>query len=188
MRYALLLQSFLIIALLKMLGFASSVHAGGYFVFYPYDGTINNFSNPTAVAIRYNYDGATPLKASLIKFFDGPSAKEIERAGGMTPFRCRDSEKNIYVECGSSKVFKSVYLENGTAYIELLGAPGAPTSAFWNSFIIPFRLTVTQFPNVSDFKWVVMGREYFGGLDLCTETCFVFPKSRSELDELIEGN
>ena len=81
-----------------------------YMVYHAYDGTVANFKNATAIAIKYDYDGKAPLNEALKKFFDGPTVFETEETGAKKSFRCISHELNddsIY-NCGASDIFKSV--------------------------------------------------------------------------------
>ena len=163
--------------------------AADVLVFYGYPGTVNNFENPTSIAIEYEYDGATPLNEALVRFFNGPSAAETNLTVATQVIECATSnvdDSPIY-QCGADEIFSSVNLVNGTAFIELNGVPSAPTSGQWIAFLTPLRLTVSQFPDVSDFKFIVMGQEVTG-LDWgfgCTSVCFRFPETTNELDEML---
>ncbi|MFL2767097.1 MAG: hypothetical protein ACJ0DF_13590 [Paracoccaceae bacterium] len=59
---------FILVLLFSFL--VTPLYAGSYLVFYSYDGTVN-LGRDTAIAIRYEYDGPSPLKEALTKFFDG---------------------------------------------------------------------------------------------------------------------
>ena len=114
------------------------------------------------------------MKSALIKFFDGPTEDEARDTPAFKPFEC-DFGDSILVGCSASDVFKSVRIENGVAYIELLGVPVAATSAYVMGFLVPLSLTVSQFSNVDDFKFVVKGVEfepYFP--EGCPRLCFTF--------------
>ena len=167
-----------------------SACAADLLVFYGYPGTVHNFENPTSIAIEYEYDGTTPLNEALIRFFNGPSETETNVTGATQGIEC---VKNIVDDspihqCGADEIFSSVNLVNGTAVIELNGVPSAPTSGQWIAFLTPLRLTVSQFPGVSDFKLIVMGKEVTG-LDWgfgCNSICFRFPETAKELDEMLK--
>ena len=162
----------------------SPLYAGGYIVFYNHEGTINYQS---AVAIRYEYDGPSPLKEALTKFFDGPTDVEKELTGAQNSFKCSYNGVN-YFKCGASEVFKSVKIKNNIAYIELAGVPAAATNGQWEEFFIPFRYTVTQFPTVSDFMYVVHGVELDFASEGCSEMCFLFLENSQEVKDWKNNN
>ena len=162
-----------------------------FLVFHANRGTVANYENPTALAIKHQYAGKSPLKEALTKFFDGPTEFESENAGAIKAFRCINSRLNDGTSygCGASDVFESVRIIDGIAHIDLLGVPAAPTSGAWMAFDIPFMLTVTQFSNVSGYEFYVNGRSVTG-LDWgfgCEALCFHIPNDHSELDEMIKN-
>ena len=118
---------FRFISILYFSFLVTPLYAGSYFVFYSYDGTVN-LGNDTAIAIQYEYDGPSPLKEALIKYFDGPTDLEKELTGAQTYFKC-SFDSVSYFNCGATEVFKSVKIENSIAYIELAGVPAAAASA-----------------------------------------------------------
>ena len=130
--------------------------------------------NKTAVAVQYEYDGSSPLKEALTKFFNGPTDREIEATGVSKPFKC-SYDGVSYFECGAAEVFKSIKIKNNIAYVELAAVPAAATSGQWMTFSVPFSLTIKQFPTVSDFMYVVHGIEFNAGpFEGCSEMCFLF--------------
>ena len=139
--------------------------------------------NKTAVAVQYEYDGPSPLKEALTKFFNGPTDREIEATGVSKPFKC-SYDGVSYFECGAAEVFKSVKIENSITYIELAGVPAAAASAEWMAFIVPFSLTVKQFPTVSDFMFVVHGIELPlpGAFEGCSMCCLFLENSQEVKD------
>ena len=163
------------------------LYAGGYFVFHSYGGTVDNYNNDTAIAIRYEYDGPSPLKKALIKFFDGPTDFEKETTGAQTPFKCSYDGVSFF-KCGASEVFKSVKIKNNTAYIELAGVPAAAASGEWMAFSVPFSLTVKQFPKVSDFMYVVHGVEFKYGGEGCSEMCFLLLENTQQVKNWKNSN
>lgn len=166
--------------------------AADVLVFYGFDGTMHNFENPAAIAIKYEYDGPTPLKEALTRFFNGPSEAEIGDTGAVRVIECAKSNvgKSSKNHCEADEIFFSVNLVNGTAFIELKGVPYTPTNGQWTIFATPLGLTVKQFPGVSDFKFVVMGREVevLDWANGCNRVCFWVPETAQELDEILENN
>ena len=164
------------------------LYAGSYFVFHSYEGTVN-LGNDTAIAIRYEYDGQSPLKEALTKFFDGPTDLEKELTGAQTYFKC-SFDSVSYFNCGATEVFKSVKIENSIAYIELAGVPAAAASAEWMAFIVPFSLTVKQFPTVSDFMFVVHGIELPlpGAFEGCSEMCILLLENTQQVKNWKNSN
>ena len=146
-----------------------------------------HLENDTAVAIRYDYDGPSPLKEALTKFFDGPTDLEKEMTGIRKTHACEGYDGKIF-ECGSSEILKSVRIENGIAYIDLSGVPGTWTSGETMEFAVPLRLTVTQFPSVNEMRLVVLGHEVgytdSGCMDHSKSVCFELVESIHELKEL----
>lgn len=170
----------LTVILAFLMTLSSSVAAAEYFVFYSGAGTVANSTNPTAIAIQYEYDGPSPLRSALIKFFNGPSDDEAAYTGAIKPFQCDFGDFTL-ADCSAADVFKSVRIENETAYIEFLGMPVASTSGYWMGFIVPLKLTVTQFSNVSDLKFVVMGVELDSAGEGCPTMCFTFGWTAEEI-------
>lgn len=176
--------AFIVIVASFTCAFSKIASADDYFVFFPYSGTINSNA---AVAIQYDYDGPSPVHEALTKFFDGPSEGEAVDAEIFKPFQCAHDDF-IFFDCGAADIFKSVRIENGIAYIELLGVPMAATSAQTTSFIRPLRFTVTQFPNVTDFKFVLRGIEFDIIREGCPVMCFLFGLSEDQVNDWLEHN
>ena len=179
----------LVVSVTLTLGWVSAV-LSDYLVFYGFSGTVENHENPSAVAVKYKYDGQTPLKEALVKFFDGPTDTETEATGALRVFDCASNalENGSTFDCGSNDVFKSVGIKDGLAHIELTGVPSAPASALWSAFDIPLKMTVTQFSDVIDYKLYVESNEVTGlewGLG-CEKLCFRIPKNEKELKKMLE--
>ena len=152
---------------------------------------MENHENPSAIAVKYEYYGQTPLKEALVKFFDGPTNIETEATGAIKVFDCASNaiESGPTYECGSKDVFKSVRIEDGVAHIELSGVPSAPARALWSAFDIPLKMTVTQFSNVIEYKIYVESNEVTGldwGLG-CDSLCLRIPKNEEELKLMLEN-
>ena len=179
----------------------SPLYAGEYFVFYSYDfnkmgilidrnSTDRAYKNKAAIAIRYEYDGPSPLKEALIKYFDGPTEFEIEATGARKAHACYSDDGTFSVECGASKIFKSVRIENRVAYVELSRVPGAYSLYDFMVFEIPLWLTATQFPSVDDVQIVVSGHNVgsteIGCRDNFAPVCFDGPYDVESLKGIIE--